>query len=141
MTSPPRVRPIPSIAAVRLPPRRPIRADGESAATRCTRSPAGCGISKGVDPDEDAYSGFQALTPEGPPLSAWLRERGVRRLFVGGLATDSCVKATVLDALKEGFAVVVFEDAIRAVDPAPGDGARELDAMKAAGTIVTTVAG
>ena len=97
-------------------------------------------VSKGVDPDEDAYSGFQALTPEGTPLSAWLRERGVRRLFVGGLATDYCVKATVLDAIKEGFAVVILEDAIRAVDLAPGDGARALDAMKAAGTTVTTAA-
>lgn len=108
---------------------------------RLALPPAATVVSKGVDPDEDAYSGFQALTREGAPLSAWLRERGVRRLFVGGLATDYCVKATVLDALKEGFAVVVLEDAIRAVDLAPGDGARALDAMKAAGTTVTTAAG
>jgi nicotinamidase/pyrazinamidase len=52
---------------------------------------------------------------------------------VGGLATDYCVKATVLDALKEGFEVVVLEDAVAAVDVTPGDGARALDVMRDAG--------
>ena len=62
-----------------------------------------------------------------------MRDRGVRRLAVGGLATDYCIRATVLDALREGFEVCVLEDAIRAVDADPGDGARALDDMRAAG--------
>ncbi len=89
--------------------------------------------SKGMDPEQDAYSGFQARTPEGLGLAAALGARGVRRLFVGGLATDYCVKATVLDALKEGFEVVLLEDAVRAVDVRPGDGERALHEMRAAG--------
>jgi nicotinamidase/pyrazinamidase len=52
---------------------------------------------------------------------------------VGGLATDYCVKATALDALKEGFEVVVLEDAVRAVDVNPGDGERAMAEMMAAG--------
>jgi nicotinamidase/pyrazinamidase len=90
-------------------------------------------LSKGMDPEADAYSAFQAETPDGLPFAAALGERSVTRLFVGGLATDYCVKATVLDALKEGFDVVVLEDAVRAVDVQPGDGERALADMKAAG--------
>ena len=90
-------------------------------------------VSKGMDPGEDAYSCFQAETDDGMPFAAALGESGVSRLFVGGLATDYCVKATVLDALKEGFEVVVLEDASRAVDLEPGDGTRALEAMAKAG--------
>jgi len=90
-------------------------------------------ISKGLDPDQDAYSCFQAETEDGMPFAAALGERGVGRLFVGGLATDYCVRATVLDALKEGFEVVVLEDGVRAVDVQPGDGERALGEMRAAG--------
>ncbi len=96
--------------------------------------PAGTEIcSKGMDPADDAYSCFQAEDAQGMPFAATLGERGVGRLFVGGLATDYCVKATVLDALKEGFEVVVLEDAVRAVDVSPGDGARALEEMRGAG--------
>ena len=96
--------------------------------------PAGTEIvSKGMDPDQDAYSCFQAETGDGLPFAAALGEHGASRLFVGGLATDYCVKATVLDALKEGFEVVVLQDAVAAVEVAPGDGERALDAMKDAG--------
>jgi nicotinamidase/pyrazinamidase len=96
--------------------------------------PAGAEVvSKGMDPDQDAYSCFQAETGDSLPFAAALGEHGVGRLFVGGLATDYCVKATVLDALKEGFEVVVLQDAVAAVDVAPGDGKRALDAMKDAG--------
>jgi len=90
-------------------------------------------VSKGMDPDADAYSCFQAEDPNGMPFAAALGELGVQRLFVGGLATDYCVKATVLDALREGFQVVVLEDAIRAVDVNPGDGAKAIEEMEAAG--------
>ena len=90
-------------------------------------------LSKGMDPEQDAYSAFQGETDDGMPFAAELGERGVQRLFVGGLATDYCVKASVLDALKEGFEVVVLEDAMRPVDVKPGDGDRALGEMTAAG--------
>ena len=67
------------------------------------------------------------------PFAAALGERGVSRLFIGGLATDYCVKSTVVDGVQNGFEMVVLEDAIAAVDLAPGDGDRALEAMRAAG--------
>lgn len=101
------------------------------------RLPAGTEvISKGMDPGADAYSCFQADTADDMPFTAALGERGVGRLFVGGLATDYCVKATVVDALNEGFEVVVLEDAVRAVEVEPGDTARAWAAMKEAGALV-----
>lgn len=72
-------------------------------------------INKGVTSDREAYSGF-----DGTPLTQLLKERHVRRVFVCGLATDYCVKATALDALKNGFAVVLIADACRGVDIPPG---------------------
>jgi nicotinamidase/pyrazinamidase len=66
-------------------------------------------------------------------LEALLRERGVRRVVVGGLATDYCVKATALDAVRLGFEAAVLVDGVRAVDLAPGDGERALEEMRAAG--------
>jgi len=90
-------------------------------------------ISKGMNPGEDAYSCFQAQDPSGMDFAVVLGERGAQRLFVGGLATDYCVKATVLDALGAGFQVVVLEDAIRAVNVNPGDGENAIAEMKAAG--------
>lgn len=92
---------------------------------------AGVVVSKGTDADVDAYSGF-----DGTPLAAILRGAGVSRLVVGGLATDYCVRATVLDALREGFEVTVLRDAVRAVDVQPGDGDRALEEMRAAGAIL-----
>jgi len=81
-------------------------------------------ISKSTDPDREAYSGF-----DGTDLAQRLKEKGVRRVFVGGLATDYCVKNTVLDALKEGFEVVLLVDAIRGVDVKPGDSKRAVVEM------------
>jgi nicotinamidase/pyrazinamidase len=95
-------------------------------------------VSKGMDPEEDAYSAFQARTESGTPFADVLAERGVRRLFVGGLATDYCVKATVLDARARGFDVAVLVDAVRAVDVNPDDGARALDEMARAGAAFAT---
>ena len=90
-------------------------------------------VFKGMEPEEDAYSCFQARAEDGTPFPALLAREGVRRVFVGGLATDYCVKATVLDARRAGLDVVVLEDAVRAVDIAPGDGERALAEMQAAG--------
>lgn len=85
-------------------------------------------ISKATDPGRDAYSGF-----EGTDLQRQLRAKGIRRVFVAGLATDYCVLATVKDALAQGFQAVVLADAVRAVDVAPGDGERALREMRARG--------
>jgi nicotinamidase/pyrazinamidase len=94
-------------------------------------------LSKGMDPDEDAYSCFQARDDRERPFAQVLEARGVRRLFIGGLATDYCVRATALDAVRAGFEVVILEDAVRAVDLEPGDGNRAFDEMKAAGARFT----
>ena len=85
-------------------------------------------ISKATRIEADAYSGFQ-----GTDLAAQLRALGVRRVVIGGLATDYCVRATVLDALAAGFAAVVLADAVRAVELRPGDGERSLAQMAAHG--------
>jgi len=85
-------------------------------------------VSKATAAAVDAYSAFQ-----GTDLAAQLRAHGCKRAFIGGLATDYCVKATVLDALTEGFAVFVLEDAVRAVDLRPGDGARALKEVSGRG--------
>lgn len=84
-------------------------------------------ISKGMG-DEDSYSAF-----DGTDLALQLRRLGVEEVWVGGLATDYCVKNTVLDALKEGFQVKALKDAMRAVEVNPGDGERAIHEMRAAG--------
>ena len=90
-------------------------------------------VSKGTAANVDSYSGFDAFDAQGTALAALLRERGVEQIFVGGLATDYCVKQTVLDGVKQGFAVVLLMDAIRGVELAPGDSTRALEEMHRAG--------
>ena len=85
-------------------------------------------IDKGQDPNSQGYSAFQDTN-----LRELLRERGVDRLFVTGLATDYCVKNSVLDALGLGLAVTVIEDAVRGVDVHPGDSKLALEQMQTAG--------
>lgn len=92
-------------------------------------------ISKGQLTDREAYSAF-----EGTPLASTLAERGITRLFVGGLTTDYCVQSTVLDARRFGLEVVVLDDAIRAVDLRPGDGERARQRMRDAGAQFATTA-
>lgn len=87
-------------------------------------------ISKADTSDADAYSAFNGTT-----LARQLRERGITRLTICGLATDYCVLNTVTDALEEGFATIVVPEAMRAVDVHPGDGSRALDRMVARGTV------
>lgn len=96
-------------------------------------------VSAGMLPTEEGYSGFQATDASGSGLAEVLRRKGVERLFVGGLATDYCVKHTVLDGLKAGFKVTLLVDAVRAVNLSPDDGERAIDEMTKAGA--TTVAG
>ncbi|HEV2706683.1 MAG TPA: bifunctional nicotinamidase/pyrazinamidase [Pyrinomonadaceae bacterium] len=87
-------------------------------------------VSKGTG-DEDSYSAF-----DGTDLLSLLHERGVEEVWVGGLATDYCVKNTVLDALRSGFRVVAIEDAMRAVNLQPDDGQCALEEMRAAGAAI-----
>ena len=90
-------------------------------------------VSAGMGSDEDGYSGFLGRDDSGAKLIDLLRQRGIQRLFVGGLATDYCVKHTVLDGLREGFKVVLLEDATRGVNLKPGDSKRAIEEMMRAG--------
>ena len=90
-------------------------------------------ISKGQSTDRPGYSAFEGSIADGRSLAADLRARGIEHLYVGGIATDFCVKHSVIDARKAGFDVTVLTDAIAGVDVAPGDSARALDEMRAAG--------
>ena len=90
-------------------------------------------VDKGQPVDTDGYSAF-----DGTKLEDLLRERGVDKLTFVGLATDYCVKNSVLDARELGFEVDVDADAIRAVDVEPGDGDRAIEAMRGAGATVSS---
>lgn len=78
-------------------------------------------LSKGRFPEAEGESGF-----EGTRLAELLQQHRCRRMFIGGLATDHCVRATALDGLRNGFQVVVLEDAIRPLNLRPDDGAHAL---------------
>ncbi|AEJ39671.1 Nicotinamidase [Sulfobacillus acidophilus TPY] len=94
---------------------------------------------KGFHPDRDAYSGFEGVLVDASGqhssigLAQWLRQHDVTTIYVAGLATDYCVRATVLDALREGFATYVIQQGIRGVDITPGDSARALTEMQEKG--------
>jgi len=90
-------------------------------------------VDKGRDQATEGYSGF-----DGTDLETLLRDRGIERLTVAGLATDYCVRATALDALEAGFAVTVEDSASRGIDPAGS--ARALDDVRAAGGEVGSAA-
>jgi nicotinamidase/pyrazinamidase len=97
-------------------------------------------VRKGVG-GEDGYSGFTVREPRsgerhGTGLEDVLRRQGVEKVVVAGLATDYCVRETVLDALSRGFAATVVTDAVRAVDLQPGDGDRALEEVRAAGAVL-----
>jgi nicotinamidase/pyrazinamidase len=101
--------------------------------------PAAIVVSKGKGAEEDAFSAFQAEDEEGVSFSDSLRQRGVRHLYIGGLATDYCVQSSVLDAIANGFEVTVLEDAVRGVDLEAGDSQRALRKMKEAGARTATL--
>lgn len=80
---------------------------------------------------EAAYSAFEGASDSGIPLGGWLRERGVTSVDVVGIATDYCVRATAVDAVRQGFATRILLSLTAGVDPATTRDA--LDGMRAAG--------
>ena len=107
--------------------------------TRLHLAPKPLIFSKGQHQAEEQYSAFLAEDEGGHPLSATLRRQGLRRLFVGGLATDYCVCNTTLDLRRAGYGVIVLTDACRAVNLDPDDERQALRRMGGSGaTLVTT---
>lgn len=96
-------------------------------------------ISKGFEADTDSYSAFDGRLADNRSLQQLLAGLGVLKLYVGGLATDYCVKESVLTAIRTGLEVVVLEDAIAGVDVTPGDSLRAIEQMKAAGASFSSV--
>jgi nicotinamidase/pyrazinamidase len=95
-------------------------------------------VSKGMGETEDAYSAFDARFGTGEMLEELLRKAKIRKLIVGGLATDYCVKASVLGGLERDFDVTLLTDAIRAVNLKPGDGDKAIEEMVKAGARLST---
>lgn len=111
--------------------------DGSALAPALDVSRVAAIFPKGTDPSIDSYSGFfDNGHRKSTGLGDWLREAGVDRVYIVGLATDYCVKATAIDARQLGFEVFLVEDGCRAVELSPGDGARAIEAMRAAGVQV-----
>jgi nicotinamidase/pyrazinamidase len=90
-------------------------------------------VDVGREPDDEGYSGF-----EKSDLAEILRARDADRVYVCGLATDYCVRASAIDACREGFDVTVVTDAIRGVNVQAGDSERALKDMTAAGAKLAT---
>lgn len=89
-------------------------------------------VSKGAALNKDSYSAFNNTG-----LGERLRRAGLRRVWIGGLAQDVCVRASVLDALAEGFETYLIQDATRPVNLKPNDGERAVEEMLEAGAHLT----
>jgi len=97
-------------------------------------------IQNGADGD-DGYSGFterdlRTGAESETGLGDYLRERGIATVVVLGLATEYCVRATALDAVRAGFATTVLREGVRPVELEPGDGERALEEMRSAGVVI-----
>lgn len=90
-------------------------------------------VSKGMGETEDAYSAFQARDDHGSRLPMLLQDTGVRRIYIGGLATDYCVRFSTLDALQVGIGVSLILNGMKAVNLQPHDGEHAIEEMRAAG--------
>jgi len=94
---------------------------------------------KASSPEKDDYSEFAGRDEQGRSLDEVLKNSGVKRIFVVGLATDYCVLETVMDGLKYGYEVYAVTDAMKAVNVAPDDGTKALQKMASGGAhLVTT---
>ncbi len=96
-------------------------------------------LSKGMDPKEDSYSAFESRDSNGTLFENLLRIFGVDEIYIGGLATDYCVRATAIDAIKAGFKATVLMDAIKGVDLKPGDSQTAIKEMLGYGAKKTTL--
>jgi nicotinamidase/pyrazinamidase len=90
-------------------------------------------MSKGMDPEKDSYSAFHAIDSSGMALTNLLKIFGITEIYIGGLATDYCVKYSVLDALKDGLKVLILTDAIAGVNLQPEDSRLALEEMVSLG--------
>jgi nicotinamidase/pyrazinamidase len=95
-------------------------------------------ITKGDNPREHGYSAFDGHTADARSLIQDLRAHQIDQVYIGGLATDYCVRTSVLDARRAGLWVAVLADAITGIDVQPGDCDRALAEMRAAGAHVST---
>ena len=102
------------------------------------RAPIAHTFRKASTADRDAYSEFEGTDDRQRSLDEYLKSRGVRRVYLVGLATDYCVRATALDALRLGYETYVVTDAVRAVNVQPDDGAKALAEMRATGAHLVT---
>lgn len=116
---------------------------GAELAATIARGPIGHIVKKGTDPAVDSYSAFfDNGHIHGTGLAEYLREQRVDTIYLLGLATDYCIKATALDAVQLGFKVKLVEDGCRGVNLVAGDVARALADMRAAGVeVIHTDAG
>ncbi len=90
-------------------------------------------MSKGMNPEEDSYSAFHATDSSGRALANLLKNLGVSQIYIGGLATDYCVKYSVLDALRSGLEVFVLTDAVAGVNLQPEDSSLAMEEMARGG--------
>jgi nicotinamidase/pyrazinamidase len=96
-------------------------------------------MSKGDDPEQDSYSAFSGHDEKGRGLAEVLKSDGITHFYIGGLATDYCVRQSALDAFREGFEVTVLIDAVRGVDVIPGDSERAIEEIKSKGAKFATL--
>lgn len=96
-------------------------------------------LSKGMDPEKESYSVFEGFDDSGQPFYNLLTMFGIKELYVAGLATDYCVKASAIDAIKQGFSVRLLIDAVKGVDITPGDSARAIKEMVGWGVRKATI--
>ncbi len=90
---------------------------------------------KGTGNKDDGYSAYEATNEN---LEEYLKAKGVDELYVVGLATDYCVRASALDAVRKGFKTTVVKDAVAAVNVNPGDGDRALEELRQAGVTLVS---
>lgn len=97
-------------------------------------------VSKGMDPEQDSYTAFDGIDEQRRSLLHILQTLEVKRLFVGGLATDYCVRHSALDALRYGLPVWLLADASRGVDLQPGDSDKAVAEVRREGGKIATLA-
>ena len=115
-------------------PRHCVQNTPEAGFSPELKLPGGVAVfSKGTDPDREEYSAWLAKDEEGKTLRERIGELSAKRLFIGGLTTEYCVLNTIKDARLDDYDMYVIEDAVRAVDVNPGDGAKALEEMVALG--------